>query len=107
MERYALTKALANDHKAEMALVSGPTTEAALISKHVTRVMDAQRHLAAAREELRHAHRKLTAANGVCPDCRGAMTIDLACEVSDPPHDGETRTAPSALCGTCECCVEL
>ncbi|HET9024811.1 MAG TPA: hypothetical protein VFN64_09580 [Burkholderiaceae bacterium] len=51
--------------------------------------------------------RRRLAATGVCPDCGAAMDVDPACEVSDPPHDGPTRTTRAALCGACECCVEL
>lgn len=78
-----------------------------LVQKHVARVATAERRLAAAREELRVASRRLSAARGVCPDCHGGMTVDPACEVSDPPHDGRRRIVPAALCGTCDTCIEL
>lgn len=42
-----------------------------------------------------------------CPRCYAELTIDPACEISDPPHDGATRIAPAALCSACEYCVEL
>lgn len=61
---------------------------------------------AANNELTRLEQRRRMAIGGVCPDCGDPMTIDPNCEVSDPPHT-TTRTAPAALCGTCETCIEL
>lgn len=71
-----------------------PTTQRDLIEKHTGL--------------LYASWRKLRAATGFCPDCGGEMSVDPECVVSDPPHGSmDHRTAPAAMCNTCDCCEEL
>jgi hypothetical protein len=74
-----------------------------------TALADGQRGLILKHQALvEEAFRKLRAAHGICPDCGHPMDVDPACVVSDPPHGNmDQRTAPAAMCGNCDLCMEL